>query len=82
MSIAAIIRRASKNHGPSARIKFLEDSTCRCANHYSWSTARCYPPENFLAQRVASQGLDNTADWDNIDQQVGTLADQIVAKIC
>jgi len=31
---------------------------------------------------VASQGLDNTADWDNIDQQVGTLADQIVAKIC
>jgi hypothetical protein len=44
--------------------------------------ARCYPPENFLAERVASQGLDNTADWNNIDQQVGTLADQIVAKIC
>ena len=42
----------------------------------------CYPPEKFLAERVASQGLDNTADWDNIDQQVGTLADQIVAKIC
>ena len=40
------------------------------------------PPEKFLAERVASQGLDNTADWDNIDQQVGTLADQIVAKIC
>ena len=42
----------------------------------------CYPPEKFLAERVASQGLDNTADWNNIDQQVGTLADQIVAKIC
>ena len=45
-------------------------------------SARCYPPEKFLAERVASPGLDNTADWDNIDQQVGTLADQIVAKIC
>jgi hypothetical protein len=42
----------------------------------------CYPPEKFLAERVASQGMDNTADWNNIDQQVGTLADQIVAKIC
>ena len=31
---------------------------------------------------VASQGLANTADWNDIDQQVGTLADQIVAKIC
>ena len=28
------------------------------------------------------QGLANTADWNDIDQQVGTLADQIVAKIC
>ncbi len=35
-----------------------------------------------IAERVASQGLNNTADWNNIDQQVGTLADQIVAKIC
>ena len=45
-------------------------------------SASCYPPEKFLAERVASPGLDNTADWNDIDQQVGTLADQIVAKIC
>ena len=45
-------------------------------------SARCYPPEKFLAEQVASQGLANTADWNDIDQQVGTLADQIVAKIC
>jgi hypothetical protein len=45
-------------------------------------SARCYPPEKFLAEQVASPGLANTADWNDIDQQVGTLADQIVAKIC
>ena len=44
--------------------------------------ARTEDTEKFLAEQVASQGLANTADWNDIDQQVGTLADQIVAKIC
>ena len=42
----------------------------------------CYPAEDFLRDKIASPGQASAYDWTNIDQNVGDLADQILAQLC
>ena len=42
----------------------------------------CYPAEDFLRDKIASPGQASAYNWTNIDQNVGNLADQILAKLC
>ena len=42
----------------------------------------CYPAEDFLRDKIASPHQASEYDWTNIDQNVGDLADQILAQLC
>ena len=42
----------------------------------------CYPAQDFLRDKIASPNQASEAEWTNIDQNVGDLADQILAKLC
>ena len=42
----------------------------------------CYPAQDFLRDKIASPNQASEAEWTNIDQNVGDLADQILAQLC
>ena len=42
----------------------------------------CYPAGDYLRDKIASPGQASEYSWDNIEQSVGNLADQILAKLC
>ena len=42
----------------------------------------CYPAQDFLRDKIASPNQASEYDWTNIDQNVGDLADQILAQLC
>ena len=44
--------------------------------------SNCYPAEDYLRDKIASPGQASAYNWTNIAQNVGNLADQILAKLC
>ena len=42
----------------------------------------CYPAQDFLRDKIASPNQASEAEWTNINQSVGNLADQILAQLC
>ena len=44
--------------------------------------SNCYSAADYLRDKIASPGQASAYNWTNIAQNVGNLADQILAKLC